>query len=36
MDVEATLGELAEVVRRAGREHQEVLRGEVLPVAGNA
>jgi hypothetical protein len=36
MDVEVTLGELAEVVRQAGREHEEVLRAEALPVAGNA
>jgi len=35
-DLEALLGELAEVVRQAGREHQEALRIQVLPVAGNA
>jgi hypothetical protein len=35
-DLKALLGELAEVVRQAGREHQETLRGAVLPVAGNA
>ena len=35
-DLEALLGELAEVVRRAGREHQGTLRAEMLPVAGNA
>lgn len=35
-DLEALLDELAEVVRHAGREHQETLRIQVLPVAGNA
>jgi hypothetical protein len=35
-DLEAVLGELAEVVRHAGREHQEALRIGVLPVAGSA
>jgi hypothetical protein len=35
-DLEALLGELAEVVRQAGRGHQETLRIQVLPVAGNA
>ena len=36
MEVETLLGELAEVVRRAGREHADTLRAEALPVAGNA
>jgi hypothetical protein len=35
-DLEALLDELAEVVRQAGRDHQETLRAEVLPVAGSA
>jgi hypothetical protein len=35
-DLEAVLGELAGVVHQAGREHQETLRIQVLPVAGNA
>jgi hypothetical protein len=35
-DVEQVLGELAEVVRRAGRDHREMLQGEGLPVIGNA
>ena len=35
-DLEALLGELAEVVRQAGRDHQGALRIQVLPVAGNA
>jgi hypothetical protein len=35
-DLEALLGELAEVVRQAGRDHQAMLRGAVLPAAGNA
>src|SRR3954462_4718666 len=30
------LGELAEVVRRAGREFHETVRAEALPTAGNA
>ncbi len=34
--VEPLLGELAEVVRHAGREHQQTLQAEMLPVAGNA
>jgi hypothetical protein len=34
--VEKVLGELAEVVRRTGRDHQEMLQGEGLPVTGNA
>ena len=29
-------GELAEVVRRAGREFRETLEAEALPTAGNA
>jgi hypothetical protein len=35
-DVERLLSELAEVVRRAGREHHAALRAELLPVAGSA
>src|SRR4051812_20520466 len=35
-DPEELLGELAEVVRRAGREFREMMRAEVLPTAGNA
>jgi hypothetical protein len=35
-NVEKLLGELAEVVRRAGLEHQEMLQGEGPPVIGNA
>ena len=35
-DPEELLGELAEVVRRAGREFQEMLRAEAMPTAGNA
>ena len=34
--VEAVLGDLAEVVRDAGRDHAEVLRPVELPVAGSA
>ena len=35
-DVEPLLGELAEVVRHAGREHHRTLQAERLPVAGSA
>src|SRR5690242_7037791 len=35
-DPEELLGELAEVVRRAGREFREMLRAEVMPTAGSA
>jgi hypothetical protein len=35
-DVEPLLGELAEVVRHAGREHHQTLQAERLPVAGSA
>jgi hypothetical protein len=35
-DAGQVLGGLAEVVRQAGREHYEVLRGVTLPVAGSA
>ena len=35
-DPERVLGELAEVVRRAGREFQEMLEAGALPTAGNA
>jgi hypothetical protein len=34
--VEPLLGELAEVVRHAGREHHRTLQAERLPVAGSA
>src|SRR3954462_15730972 len=34
-DPEELLGELAEVVRQAGRSHHELLQAEGLPVAGN-
>ena len=33
---EDLLGELAEAVRRAGREFRETLRAEAMPTAGNA
>jgi len=36
MDPEAILGDLADFVRHAGREHAKMLRAEALPVAGNA
>src|SRR3954470_23797196 len=35
-DPEELLDELAEVVRRAGREFQEMVQAETLPTAGNA
>jgi hypothetical protein len=35
-ELEPLLGELAEVVRHAGREHHQTLQAERLPVAGNA
>jgi len=35
-DPEELLGELAEIVRRAGREFQEMVQAEALPIAGNA
>ena len=35
-DHEALLGDLAEVVREAGREHREALRAGELPLAGGA
>jgi hypothetical protein len=37
-DIEGVLGDLAEILRRAGREHHETLQVqlEALPVAGNA
>jgi len=35
-DPEELLGELAEVVRQAGREFQEMVQAETLPTAGNA
>jgi hypothetical protein len=35
-ELEPLLGELAEVVRHAGREHHQMLQVEMLPVAGSA
>ena len=35
-DPEELLGELAEVVRRTGREFQKMLRAEAMPTAGDA
>jgi hypothetical protein len=35
-DPEELLGELAEVVRRAGREFRETVRAAMLPTAGSA
>jgi hypothetical protein len=35
-EVEELLGELAEVLQQAGRDHHEVLQAELLPVAGSA
>ena len=35
-DVEEALGALAEIMVQSGREHHEMLRAEMLPVAGNA
>ena len=35
-DPEELLGELAEVVRRAGREFREMLEAGALPTAGSA
>jgi hypothetical protein len=35
-DLEEALGELAEIVVQAGRDHHDVLRAELLPVAGTA
>ena len=35
-DPEELLDDLAEVVRRAGREFQEMVRAETLPTVGNA
>src|SRR3954468_5334127 len=35
-DLEEALGELAEVMVQSGRDHHEMLRAELLPVAGNA
>jgi hypothetical protein len=35
-DPEELLGELAEVVRQAGREFREMLEAEALPTAGSA
>jgi hypothetical protein len=35
-DSEELLDELAKIMREAGREQREMLRAELLPVAGNA
>ncbi len=35
-DVDEALRVLAEIMVRSGREHHEMLRAEMLPVAGNA
>ena len=35
-DPEELLDDLAEVVRRAGREFREMVQAEALPTAGNA
>ena len=35
-ELEPLLGELAELMRHAGREHHEALQAETLPMAGNA
>jgi hypothetical protein len=35
-DPKELLDDLAEVVRRAGREFQEMVRAEAMPTAGNA
>jgi hypothetical protein len=35
-DVEAMLGDLAEMLRQAGQDQRETLRTEMLPVAGSA
>ena len=35
-DVEAMLGDLAEVLRQAGQDQRKTLRAEMLPVAGRA
>lgn len=35
-DIEGLLDEMVTIMREAGREHREMLRAEVLPVAGNA
>ena len=35
-ELEPLLGELAEVVRHAGREHHQTLQAKRLPVAGSA
>jgi hypothetical protein len=35
-EVEKLLGELAEDLQQAGRDHHEVLQAELLPVAGSA
>lgn len=36
MDLETMLGELAEAVRRSGREFREMLEAGTMPTAGNA
>ena len=36
LDIETTLGELADLMRQTGREFHEMLQAEALPTAGNA
>jgi hypothetical protein len=36
MDLETILADVTEVVRKAGRNHHELLQAEELPVPGNA
>src|SRR3954467_7073929 len=36
LDVETTLGELADLMRQTGRDFHEMLQAEALPTAGNA
>src|SRR3954462_15031258 len=36
LDIETTLGELADLMRHTGREFHEMLQAEALPTAGNA
>src|SRR3954447_26487254 len=36
LDIETTLGELADLMRQTGRDFHEMLQAEALPTAGNA
>src|SRR3954464_8878742 len=36
LDIETTLGELADLMRQTGREFHEMLKAEALPTAGEA